>query len=73
MHGVIMNTGNGHGPANRRANFNTGLDESKGDGRQRQPQYDAGIETHAVELEVGAGASTSNLVAIPTPDRPAEP
>lgn len=35
------------------ANFNNDVGAMKGDGRQRQPQYDAGIDTAAVELGVG--------------------
>jgi len=45
--------------------FNNGVGTLKGDGRQRQPQYDAGIETAAVELGVGEHVDVGLVVDTP--------
>jgi hypothetical protein len=47
------------------ANFNNDLDDLHGDGRQRQPQYDAGIDTAAVELGVGDHVDVGLVVDTP--------
>ncbi|QKY20960.1 hypothetical protein B4589_011460 [Halolamina sp. CBA1230] len=47
------------------ANFNNDLDDLHGDGRQRQPQYDAGIDTAAVELSVGDHVDVGLVVDTP--------
>jgi len=44
------------------ANFNGDVGALKGDGRQRQPQYDAGIGTAAVELGVGDSVDVGLVV-----------
>jgi len=45
--------------------YNNGIGNLKGDGRQRQPQYDAGIETAAVELGVGESIGVGLVVDTP--------
>jgi len=47
------------------ADFNNGVGSLKGDGRQRQPQFDAGIETAAVELDVGEFVDVGLVVDTP--------
>jgi hypothetical protein len=47
------------------ADFNNGVGRLKGDGRQRQPQFDAGIETAAVELDVGEHVDVGLVVDTP--------
>ncbi|WP_154018204.1 hypothetical protein [Halolamina sediminis] len=47
------------------ANFNGDLDALKPDGRQRQPQYDAGVDTAAVELGVGDHMDVGLVVDTP--------
>jgi hypothetical protein len=47
------------------ANFNGDYGALKGDGRQRQPQYDAGVDTAAVELGVGDHMDVGLVVDTP--------
>ncbi|NIB98093.1 DUF1102 domain-containing protein [Halobacterium sp. R2-5] len=47
------------------ADFNGDLDALKGDGRQRQPQYDAGVDTAAVKLGVGDYVDVGLVVDTP--------
>lgn len=47
------------------ANFNGDVGALKGDGRQRQPQYDAGVRTAAVELGVGDHVDVGLVVDTP--------
>jgi hypothetical protein len=47
------------------ADFNGDVGALKGDGRQRQPQYDAGVDTAAVELGVGDHVDVGLVVDTP--------
>ncbi|WP_059057862.1 hypothetical protein [Halobacterium hubeiense] len=47
------------------ADFNGDLDALKGDGRQRQPPHDAGVDTAAVELGVGSHVDVGLVVDAP--------
>jgi hypothetical protein len=47
------------------ADYNNGVGTLKGDGRQRQPQFDAGIKTAAVELDVGEFVDVGLIVNTP--------